>query len=206
MVFGVEDTTGEIVGIQDNCCAQLQDAIIDMISDSCYPQLLPLFTWVNVGGKMILVVEITSSPHCPYYLKAEGKEKGTYIRVGATTRKATPEKIRELEIYGARQTYDEIVEHAVEPVAKKEIDQLCKDIRAYRPDEGRPVEVEQLISWRLLVQHRNQYLPSNAFRILMGRGIHFSRIQCAVFSGIDKVNFLDRKEYSGSAYELLEQT
>jgi len=205
-VFGVEDTTGEIVGIQDNHCAQLQDAITDMISDGCYPQLLPLFTWINVGDKMILIVEINSSPHCPYYLKAEGKEKGTYIRVGATTRKATPEKIRELEIYGARQTYDEIVEHAVEPVTKKEIEQLCKDIRAYRPDEGRPVEVEQLISWRLLVQHRNQYLPSNAFRILMGRGIHFSRIQCAVFSGIDKVNFLDRKEYSGSAYELLEQT
>lgn len=205
VLFGVEDTTGEIVGIQDTSCAQLQDSITDMISDSCYPQILPLFTWTNIAGKIVLVVEISPSPHCPYYLKSEGKEKGTYIRVGATTRKATPEKIRELEIYGARQTYDEIVEHAVEPVTKGDINQLCKDIRSYRADEGRPVEIEQLVSWRLLKQHHHQYLPSNAFRILTGRGIHFSRIQCAVFSGVDKVNFLDRKEFSGSAYELLEQ-
>lgn len=205
VVFGVEDTTGKIVGISNECSNRLQDSITDMISNSCYPQLLPLFTWVNVDGKVLLVVEIAPSPHCPYYLKSEGKEKGTYIRVGATTRKATPEKIQELELYGARQTYDSIVEHAVNPATKDEINRLCNDINTYCGKTEKPVTINQLLGWQLLIKHRNQFLPTNAFRILTGNGIHFSRIQCAVFSGIDKVNFLDRKEFSGSAYELLEQ-
>lgn len=67
VVFGVEDTTGKIVGISNECSNRLQDSITDMISNSCYPQLLPLFTWVNVDGKVLLVVEIAPSPHCPYY-------------------------------------------------------------------------------------------------------------------------------------------
>lgn len=204
VIFGVEDSTGKILGVPDEGRARLQDSITDMVSDSCCPQLLPIFTWLSVSDKALLVVEITASPNCPYFIKSEGVEKGTYIRVGATTRRAEQNKVRELEIYGSRRTYDEIVEHAVEAATTDEIGKLCSSIQEYRSDATKPVGIEQLLSWRLLVQSRKELLPSNAFRILVGRGIHFSRVQCAVFSGIDRVNFLDRKEFEGPAYELLE--
>ena len=205
VVFGVDDATGQIGGIPDSSFSRLQDAITNMISDSCSPQLLPVFTWLNIEDKAVLVVEISPSPNCPYYLKSEGKENGTYIRIGATTRKADPEKVRELEIYGSRQTYDEIVELATEPAKPSEIDQLCKVIKSYCQDSNKPVGKEQLISWMLLKPRGSELLPSNAFRLLMGRGVHFSRIQCAVFNGLDKVHFLDRKELDGPVYELLKQ-
>lgn len=204
LVFGVDDATREIIGIPDDDCARLQDSITDMISDSCVPLLLPLFTWVSVGDKTLLTIEIAPSPHCPYYLKAEGKERGTYIRVGATTRRADDNKIRELELYGTGHTYDEMVEHATQPASADEIKSLCSAIRAYRQDDEKPVGVEQLLSWRLLVRVGDNLLPSNAFRLLIGNAVHFSRIQCAVFSGVDRVHFLDRKEFEGPAYELLE--
>ena len=206
LIFGVDDATKEIIGIPDDNCARLQDAITDMISDSCAPQLLPRFTWLSVNNKTLLVVEIFPSPHCPYYLKSEGKERGTYIRVGATSRRAEAGKIRELELLGAGRTYDEIVEHAVHPLSGAEIKNFCDKVKEYRHEDTKPVGVEQLLSWRLIVEAEGKYLPSNAFRILLGKSVHFSRIQCAVFSGLDKVHFLDRKEFEGPAYELLEQT
>ena len=41
-------------------------------------------------------------------LRSKGKDNGTYIRVAGTSRQAFPEKIKELEMEGARISWDEL--------------------------------------------------------------------------------------------------
>lgn len=204
IIFGVDDATHSILGVNDGERARLQDMLTDMISDTCAPQIFPSFTWRSLEGKALFVVEIPQSSQTPYYIRAEGLEQGVYVRVGATTRKASPEKVRELQLRGQNVTYDAVVESGVAPVPRKSVDVICQAIREYAGSPARSIGVNQLISWELLRRDAGALYPTNAYRILTGSGVHFSGIQCAVFQGAEKVNFLDRKEFNGPAYEQLE--
>ena len=61
--------------------------------DSCEPQIVPEIEPYTVEGKTIIVVTVHPEPQRPYFLKSKGKDNGTYIRVGGTTRQAHPVKI-----------------------------------------------------------------------------------------------------------------
>lgn len=204
IIFGVDNETHDILGVADHERARLQDLVTDMISDTCTPQIFPSFSWRTLEGKSLFVVEIPQSVQTPYYIKAEGLENGVYVRVGATTRKASPEKVRELQLRGQNVTYDAVVESGVAPVSRKAAEAVCRVIREYAGSPSRSVGVNQLLSWEILRKEDGALYPTNAYRILSGSGVHFSGIQCAVFQGKEKVNFLDRKEFSGPAYDLLE--
>ena len=109
LVFGVMDETREIVGIDESILFQTMDSITNAISDSCEPQIVPEIEPYTIEGKTIIVVTVAPEPRRPYYLKSKGKEKGTYIRVGATTCLASPEKIKDLEMEGAKISWDELI-------------------------------------------------------------------------------------------------
>lgn len=204
IIFGLDDKTHEVLGVSESDRARLQDGITDMISDTCAPQIFPSYSWYSVEDKSLFVVEVPASAQTPYYIKSEGLEKGVYVRVGATTRVASPEKVRELQLKGQNTTFDSVFERGAEPVSRREAGLVCQMIQEYLGDFSRPVGVNQLISWGLLKREEGDLYPSNAYRVLSGQGIHFSGIQCAVFQGNEKVDFLDRKEFAGPACEQLE--
>ena len=125
------------------------------------------------------------------FLKSKGKEKGTYVRVGGTSRLADPEKIRELEYEGERVSWDEQI-CINYPVTEAAVKKLCRDIKRYRKEmqEIREnagtmprVTRAQLINWNVLTKRENGYMASNAFALLTGRYFHYSKTQCAVFAG-----------------------
>lgn len=204
IIFGVDDKTREVLGVADDDRARLQDLVTDMISDTCAPQIFPSFSWVSLRGKALFVVEVPASSQTPYYIRSEGVEKGVYVRVGATTRVASAEKVKELQLKGQNVTFDSVFARGATPVTRREAEAVCRAIQEYLGDSTKPVGVNQLINWGLLKRESGALYPSNAYRVLAGQGIHFSGIQCAVFQGTEKVNFLDRKEFTGPAYELLE--
>ncbi|MCI9358057.1 MAG: hypothetical protein HFH59_11055 [Lachnospiraceae bacterium] len=84
------------------------DSIANAVSDFCKPQSVPEIEPYTIDGRTVIIVTVAPKPHRPYYLKSKGKEKGTYIRVGAATRPASPEKIKELEMEGAKISWDEL--------------------------------------------------------------------------------------------------
>lgn len=204
IIFGVDDKTHEVLGVPETDRARLQDMVTDMISDTCAPQIFPSYSWRSVEGKSLFVVEVPASAQTPYYIKSEGLEKGVYVRVGATTRVASAEKVRELQLKGQNTTFDSVFERGAEPVSRRDAEQVCQMIQDYLGDSSKPVGVNQLISWGLLKREAGVLFPSNAYRLLSGQGLHFSGIQCAVFQGNEKVNFLDRKEFAGPVSEQLE--
>ena len=102
LIIGVDDKTHQVVGVDDDNLFRLMDGIANAVSDSCVPQIIPDIEPQTIDGKTVIVVTVEVGKNRPYYLKSKGKENGTYIRVAGTSRQAYPEKIKELEMEGAR--------------------------------------------------------------------------------------------------------
>ncbi len=133
LIFGVADKTREIVGIKEEILFQTMDSIANAISDACEPQIIPDIEPYTIGENTVIVVTVSPESMRPYYLKSKGMEKGTYIRVGATTRPATSDKIKELEMEGAKVSWDELTCVGY-PVTEKSIKKLCHDMNIRRKE------------------------------------------------------------------------
>lgn len=212
LFFGIVDETREIVGIDESILFQTMDGIANAISDSCEPQIVPEIEPYTIEGKTIIVVTVTPEPRRPYYLKSRGKERGTYIRVGATTRPASPEKIKELEMEGAKISWDELTCVGYD-VTENAIKKLCRDMNIRRKEmqerkalAGKPFTVTRanLENWKVLKKTNDGYLASNAFVLLTSDYFPFSKTQCAVFKGTDRSVFLDKREFTGPIYIQIE--
>ena len=64
------------------------DTIADTVVQVTEPMIIPDITPLSIDGKTLIVISIPAQMKSPYYLKRMGKENGTFIRVGATTRLA----------------------------------------------------------------------------------------------------------------------
>ena len=185
----------------------LMDGIANAVSDSCEPQIIPDIEPQTVDGKTVIVVTVEAGKNRPYYLKSKGKDKGTYIRVAGTSRQAFPEKIKELEMEGARISWDELTCVGY-PVSEEATEKLCRDIEKFRKKAGmskHSVKKEQLINWKILKQSEGQLLATNAYALLTSDYFSFSKTQCAVFKGTDRAVFLDKREFTGPIYVQIEE-
>ena len=203
---GVDDKTHEIVGVETEILFQLMDGIANAISDSCMPQIIPDIEPQTIDGKTVIIVSVEAGKNRPYYLKSKGKENGTYIRVAGTSRQAFPEKIRELEMEGARISWDELTCVGY-PVSENVTEKLCREIKSFREKAGmteHSVKKEQLINWKILKQNEGKLLATNAYALLTSDYFPFSKTQCAVFKGTDRAVFLDKREFIGPIYTQIE--
>ncbi len=207
LIIGVDDKTHQVVGVDDDNLFRLMDGIANAVSDSCVPQIIPDIEPQTIDGKTVIVVTVEVGKNRPYYLKSKGKENGTYIRVAGTSRQAYPEKIKELEMEGARISWDELTCVGY-PVIEEDIDKLCGDIERFREKTGmeaKKVKKEQLINWKILKQSEGQLLATNAYALLTSDYFPFAKTQCAVFKGTDRTVFLDKREFDGPVYEQIEK-
>ena len=207
LIIGVDDKTHQIAGVDDDNLFRLMDGIANAVSDSCVPQIIPDIEPQTIDGKTVIAVSVEAGKNRPYYLKSKGKEDGTYIRVSGTSRQAYPEKIKELEMEGARISWDELTCVGY-PVTEEDIDKLCGDIERFREKAGmasRKVKKEQLINWKVLKQSEDQLLATNAYALLTSDYFPFAKTQCAVFKGTDRTVFLDKREFDGPLYEQIEK-
>lgn len=213
LVFGVEDKTHKVVGIDETVLFEKIDAIANAISDSCEPQIIPDIEPCTIDGKTVIVVSVPPQTQRPYYLKAKGKTKGTYIRVSGTSQPATADKIKELELEGAKISWDELpcIGYKVTDTA---IRKLCRDMNSHRKvlaetrnsKEKLPsLTKTNLENWKLIKKSGDEYLASNAFVLLTSNYFPFAKIRCAVFKGTDRAVFLDKRTYEGPLYEQIDE-
>ncbi len=203
LIFGVDDKTREVAGVDEDELFRMMDSISNAISDSCRPQIVPNIEPQTVDAKTVIVVTVTPGANRPYYLKSKGKDKGIFIRVAGTSRPAYPEKVKELELEGARIYWDELTCIGYE-VTDEMVKKLCDDILRFRNKMGLPkrdVTLTQLINWKLLKKENDSLMASNAFALMTSDYFSFSKTQCAVFRGTERTVFLDKREFSGPIYE-----
>lgn len=213
IVFGVEDETRIVKGIPEEVAFQTVDAVTNAISDSCTPQIIPNVSLQNVDGKMIVIATIYPGIQRPYYITSQGKEKGTYIRTSGTTRHVDSFQLRELEFEGSNRFFDQT--YCVgKTVTEDDICLLCKTMKqramdACKTEEERSLVKDvtkgNLISWGLLVKREDEYFPTNAFVLLTENDFPQAKIQCAVFKGKTRSEFIDKREYEGPIYEQIEE-
>ncbi len=213
LLIGVEDKTRTVVGVDDAEVFKIMDQVANSVSASCTPQLIPNITFHTLEGKTVITISVSPGANRPYYFKSKGKENGTYIRVGGTSRQADPDKIKELEFEGARISWDELTCVGY-PVTESAIRKLCRDINRYRKDlagfrsSGKKlpkVTKTQLEDWGLIKYDQDACLASNAFVLLTGSYFRFSKTQCAVFAGTERGAFIDKRDFSGPLYEQIEE-
>ncbi len=197
LIIGVNDNR-EIIGLDDNEIFSIQDKIASIIYDRCYPNILPEIYTANIEGRLILIIEIFRGNLLPYYLKPDGKNNGTYIRIGATNRKAEFENILELERHRSNISFDEEINY------ETEFDTLdLTPIKSKFAAIGKVCDSNKLKNLKLLKEENGKTYPSNALLILLGKFEHVT-IKCSRFKGKTMDVFLDKKEYSGDLFTQLE--
>jgi predicted HTH transcriptional regulator len=213
ILFGVEDDTCKVVGIDDENVFKTMDAITNAISDSCEPAIYPDISLQTIEGKTIIVVEISAGKQRPYYIKSMGKENGVFVRVSGTSRPADEYMIKELLFEGSNRSFDQTICLGLD-ITDDDITKLCSSMKQMalkncRNDEERStvkdVTVNQLISWGIVLERDGKYVPTNAFALLTGNDILPTATQCGMFKGTTKANFIDRREYTGPIQDQVEE-
>ena len=128
IVFGIDDKTLDIVGMDVDNIYKTMDAITNAISDACEPAIRPDVALQTVKDKTVIVVEILPGAQRPYYIKSQGMVDGTYVRVSGTTRHVEGYMLKELILEGQNRYFDsEICQNM--PVSDSEIKELCKSMK-----------------------------------------------------------------------------
>lgn len=207
LIFGIDDKSRQVIGVEKDDVFKIMDAIANAVSDSCAPKIVPDISFETIEDKTVVLVDIAAGFNRPYMLKSGGLDKGVYVRVGATSRPADAEQIREMMLDGSNQSWDEQICRSY-ALTDRAVKKLCSDINRYRTEKdgqnAPKTTKETLIGWGVLKQDKTEVLPTNAFALLTDNPFGQAKIQCAVFKGESKSVFLDRKEYEGSLCRLLE--
>lgn len=212
LIFGVENETRKVVGVDPETVFREVDAIVDTISNDCDPAISLTTKIANVENRPLIVVEVAPGRHTPYYVRKFGMKDGTYVRVGATTRLAEPAVLKTLLIEGENKSFD-LLPVKGRVVTKAEATRMArmmtKTARENCLDEEearriKPMTVERLVSMGLLCETRGKLVPTNGYLIVAGEdvpGIRPPRVRCRAYRGTDKTVWYDQRECEGPIAE-----
>ena len=191
LLVGVEDRTRNVRGVPD--ALDVEERIANIVSDAIAPRLLPEIEMLPWRSTQVIAIQVHPSAARPHYLKRDGAESGTYVRVGSTNRRADADMLQELRRAARGETYDE------QPMA--DLDSEALDFRAasesFKPT--RTLRKRDLETLRLLTAHQGHTVPTVGGVLLFGRDRerHFpdAWIQAGRFDGVDKSRILDGAEF-----------
>jgi len=199
LIIGVNNNR-EIIGINDNELFDIQDDVASVIADNCSPGIMPEIYSVNIVGKLLLVIKVVRGNLKPYFLKNHGKADGTYIRIGATNRLADLDTIAELERQKRHISFDEEICYDV-TFDQLDISPLLQQFK----NINKPLNEDKLRNLKLIKAENGKSYPTNALMILLGKFPHCT-VKCARFKGTTMDVFIDKKEYGGDIFSILENT
>ena len=205
LIIGIDDSR-QVIGVPEEKLSSIEEQVSSIIFDRCSPAILPEISYQSIGDKNIVRVQVYRGSSPPYYVKREGKEQGTYIRVGSHTRRATPEMIAELELRGRNMSFDSSI---IRDKTSKELD--ITTFRAlYEEKVQEPLDDQALRKLELIRSVQDVYYPTNAMVLLSDDALRhklfpYAKIECARFKGTTASEFLDQKSITGSISTQAEQ-
>lgn len=190
IVIGVRDGTKEVVGIQN--ILEEEERIANVIADFIDPLLIPTLQLTTWRKRDLLVIHV---PYFigPYYLKAKGIEKGTFVRFGSTNRLADSATIEAISRLKQHLFYDELPCYQAE---EENIDfDLAGDLFS---QVSKKFTLQVARSLGLIVHFHGKSVPSNAGILLFGKPekrieqFPNAVVRCARFEGKTRVNIVDQ--------------
>lgn len=192
MYVGVQDD-GHVLGVENADRVTLQ--MNNMVRDSIKPDVTMFVRYETqeIDGKQIVAVTIQKGTDRPYYLGSKGlKPSGVYVRNGTSTDPATDTAIRKM--------IKETDGDCFEDMRSLEQNLTFKAATAQFSKSNVPFD-EAKMQTLGLVSHDGIY--SNAAMLLSDQCS--STIKAATFSGTDKSDFQDRREFGGSLFRQMEE-
>lgn len=185
LYIGVKND-GNVIGIEDPDSAALQ--VSNMVRDSIKPDITMFVHYETIenDGKYIVAVDIQRGTDRPYYIVKKGmRPEGVYVRQGYSSVPATDTAIRSMikETDGYRFE------------AVRSLNQELTFEAAGKEFEIRNVKfgAQQMQTLKLIGRDG---LYSNLALLLSDQCVH--TVKAAVFQGTDQMIFKDRREFSGS--------
>lgn len=207
LVVGVNDD-GSIHGVQESEIEQLLESIERSIYDSCSPSIIPRLYTQNFQGKHIIVIEVSAGMNKPYHKRTEGLEKGTYIRLGKHTARATKEIIKEL------QWQSQGIDFEATPVYQATIDDIDTKKLENFLNRRRKNKVEYpsddvLIAYNAVVYEHSKRYPTVLGVLLFGRDpqryLTEAMIICSHFKGTSGREAIASVDCNGDLFQQFEQ-
>jgi ATP-dependent DNA helicase RecG len=190
LLVGVEDGSRRVCGIPD--VLKTEERLANLISDSIHPALVPDIEVVHWRNVNVIAVSVYPSNTRPHHLTGLGIERGTFVRVGSTNRKAGTAQIDELTRLNRLESYDE---QAI-PTLNSE----ALDLRVASELLSNHKKITPLV-WRTLrvtTEHQGRQVPTIGGLLLFGKdrfaAYPDSWIQVGRFAGINKSRIIDSAE------------
>lgn len=192
LYIGVRDD-GTVCGLNDPDSAALQ--ISNMVRDAVKPDLTMFLHYETIeeDGKKIVAVDIQRGTDRPYYIAKKGmRPEGVYVRQGYSAVPATDAAIRRMikETDGDRFEAMRCLKQELTFEAVK------KEFGLREVDFG----LQQMRTLKLIDQDG---LYSNLALLLSDQCVHTVKI--AVFQGTDQMVFKDRREFTGSLMQQMNE-
>ena len=192
LYIGVSDD-GSVVGVKNADQVILQ--LNNMIRDSIKPDVTMFvgYKTQHVGDKDIIAVTIQKGTDRPYYLGSKGlKPSGVYVRNGTSSDPATDTAIRRM----IKETDGDSFE------SMRSLEQNLSFEAAKKQFEKQNIPFDTA-KMQTLGMISADGIYSNVALLLSDQCP--STIKAATFSGEDKGNFQDRREFDGSLFRQMEE-
>lgn len=192
LYIGVRDD-GMVIGLDNADSVSLQ--ISNMVRDAIKPDITMFLHYETIveNGKNVVAVDIQRGTDRPYYLAKKGmRPEGVYVRQGYSSVPATDTAIRHMikETDGDRFEAMRCLNQDLTFEATK------KEFELRKTDFG----PQQMRTLKLIDQDG---LYSNLALLLSDQCVH--TIKVAVFQGTDQTIFKDRREFTGSLMQQMNE-
>lgn len=205
IVVGVTDD-GEIVGINEQKINSLIDAIQHSIFTNCSPTIIPNIYTQRINNFLLLIVEVSPGMNKPYFLTHEGIEKGTYLRMGALTCRATPEMIRELQWKSKGYSLDEIPLYTTDPqiIDVDAFSQFLNQRKARQTSVAKE-SLSFLKSYKIILEEHHRFYATTAGALLFSQNpqqyVSEAFVICTHFYGTEGRHVLATRDCTGTLFQ-----
>lgn len=188
--IGIRDN-GEIIGVED-ADHDIQ-RITNMVRDSIKPDITMFvhYNTIMVSGKSIIEIQVQRGTNRPYYLSNKGlKPEGVYVRQGTSSVSSSDAMIRHM--------IKETDGDSFEEMRSLEQDLTFQATTEEFKKRGVAFGVSQMKTLRI---QSSDDIYTNLGLLLSEQCIHTLKV--AAFEGTDQTTFQDRREFSGSLLQQL---
>ncbi|MCG8541174.1 MAG: putative DNA binding domain-containing protein [Clostridia bacterium] len=189
--IGIDDS-GKIVGLDD--AKKDLEAISNSIRDSIKPDLTLITSAkiIEIDGKEVIKIEILKGTKRPYHLAAKGlKPSGVFVRHGITSAPATEDSIRQMIIESDGTVFEK----------SRCINQQLTFDYTKKVFNEKQIGFEECNQRTLGITNEDGYYTN--LGLLFSEECQHS-IKCALYDGNTKLEFRDRREFSGSILKQLD--
>ncbi|NGX49425.1 MAG: hypothetical protein K940chlam5_01023, partial [Candidatus Anoxychlamydiales bacterium] len=185
IVVGVANS-GEIIGVSQEIIQKAFESLEKAIYEASSPTIIPRIYTQRLGEKSLLIIEVSSGMTKPYFRKSEGLERGTYVRLGRSTLRATSDMIKELHWQSHGLDFETLPNYQAQ---KKDLD--LKRIQVFldnRKNHGKlKCDKSTLQAYHLIKEEHSKFYPTQMALLLFGKQPQYflseAMIICSHFQG-----------------------